>query len=129
MAGWRKPPARPRHPVNEQRQSHAPALADSQSFDILLLDIEALEDAMNDMPMHGRVALVAGASKGIGAATAEAFAAAGASVVLAARDLAAPEAVAKRITGHGGQAIAVRADVSDADSMQQLVDQAIAAYG
>ena len=84
---------------------------------------------MESMPMQGRVALVAGASKGIGAATAEAFAAAGASVVLAARDLGALEAVANRITGHGGQAIAVRADVSDADSVRHLVDQAMAAYG
>ena len=47
--------------------------------------------------MHGRVALVAGASKGIGAATAEAFAAAGAAVVLGARDTAALESVARRI--------------------------------
>jgi len=35
---------------------------------------------MDELPMHGQVALVAGASKGIGAATAEAFAAAGAAV-------------------------------------------------
>ncbi|HJY02366.1 MAG TPA: SDR family NAD(P)-dependent oxidoreductase, partial [Streptosporangiaceae bacterium] len=50
-----------------------------------------------DQNMHGRVALVAGASKGIGAATAEAFAAAGAAVVLASRDTAALEAIADRI--------------------------------
>jgi NAD(P)-dependent dehydrogenase (short-subunit alcohol dehydrogenase family) len=79
--------------------------------------------------MYGRVALIAGASKGIGAATAEAFAAAGASVVLAARDLAALESVAGRITGNGGQAIAVRADVTDTDSVRSLVDRAIATYG
>ena len=47
--------------------------------------------------MHGQVALVAGASKGIGAATAEAFAAAGAAVVLGSRDIAALEAVAGRL--------------------------------
>jgi NAD(P)-dependent dehydrogenase (short-subunit alcohol dehydrogenase family) len=79
--------------------------------------------------MQGRVALVAGASKGIGAATAEAFAAAGASVVLAARDLAALESVAGRITGNGGRATAVRADVTDADSVRSLVDRAVATYG
>ena len=79
--------------------------------------------------MQGRVALVAGASKGIGAATAEAFAAAGASVVLAARDVAALQSVAKRITGRGGQATAVRADVRDEDSMRHLVDQAVQTYG
>ena len=84
---------------------------------------------MESTLMQGRVALVAGASKGIGAATAEAFAAAGASVVLASRDITALEAVAKRITGRGGQAIAVRADVSDEDSMRHLVDQTVQTYG
>ena len=84
---------------------------------------------MESTLMQGRVALVAGASKGIGAATAEAFAAAGASVVLAARDIAALESVAKRITGRGGQATAVRADVCDEDSMRHLVDQAVQTYG
>ena len=53
-------------------------------------------------PMRGRVALIAGASKGIGAATAEAFADAGAAVVLAARDAAALETVAQQIKARGG---------------------------
>jgi NAD(P)-dependent dehydrogenase (short-subunit alcohol dehydrogenase family) len=84
---------------------------------------------METMHMQGRVALVAGASKGIGAATAEAFAAAGASVVLASRDITALEAVAQRITSRGGQATAVRADVSDEDSMRHLVDSTVQTYG
>jgi len=67
---------------------------------------------MSELPMRGRVALVAGASKGIGAAAAEAFAAAGAAVVLAARDAAALESVAKRIEADGGRATAVPADVA-----------------
>ena len=54
-------------------------------------------------PMRGRVALVAGASKGIGAATAEAFADAGAAVVLAARDAAALETVAQQIKARGAR--------------------------
>ena len=66
---------------------------------------------MSDQPLQGRVALVAGASRGIGAATAQAFAAAGAAVVLGARDIAALEAVAGDIEAQGGRAIAVRADV------------------
>jgi len=81
------------------------------------------------LPMSGRVALVAGASKGIGAATAEAFAAAGAAVVLAARDTAALKAVAAGIEARGGQALAVGADVADADSMRHLVEAALSAFG
>ncbi len=84
---------------------------------------------MNYLPMRGRVAMVAGASKGIGAATAEAFAAAGAAVVLGARDIAALESVAKRIEAAGGRATAVRTDVADAESMRGLVDAAVSTYG
>lgn len=84
---------------------------------------------MDDQPMRDRVALVAGASKGIGAATAEAFAAAGAVVVLGARDTAALESVAKRIEASGGKAMAVRTDVTDAESVRNLVDRALARYG
>jgi NAD(P)-dependent dehydrogenase (short-subunit alcohol dehydrogenase family) len=79
--------------------------------------------------MRDRVALVAGASKGIGAATAEAFAAAGAAVVLGARDTAALETVADRIRSRGGQALAVGLDVTDAGSMRHAVDQALSAFG
>jgi NAD(P)-dependent dehydrogenase (short-subunit alcohol dehydrogenase family) len=84
---------------------------------------------MQELSMQGRVALVAGASRGIGAATAEAFAAAGAAVVLAARDTAALKSVAQRIESSGGDALAVGCDVSDVDSMHNLIDQAIARYG
>src|ERR1700761_3358839 len=79
--------------------------------------------------MSGRVALVAGASKGIGAATAEAFAAAGAAVVLAARDTTALRAVADGIQARGGRALAVGADVADTGSMRDVVDQAVSAFG
>ena len=84
---------------------------------------------MNDLPMQGRVALVAGASKGIGAATAEAFAAAGAAVVVAARDIDALNAVAGRIEANGGKALAVRADVSDTESQRSLIEQTLATFG
>jgi NAD(P)-dependent dehydrogenase (short-subunit alcohol dehydrogenase family) len=88
-----------------------------------------LEDVVDEQPMRGRVALVAGASKGIGAATAEAFAAAGAAVVLGARDTAALEAVAKRIRSSGGEALAAGLDVTDADSARHLVDLALSRFG
>jgi NAD(P)-dependent dehydrogenase (short-subunit alcohol dehydrogenase family) len=80
-------------------------------------------------PLHGRVALVAGASKGIGAATAAAFADAGAAVVLAARDAAALEAVAEQIRARGGQATAIPADVTDDGSVRHLVGSTLDAYG
>ena len=79
--------------------------------------------------MHGRVALVAGASKGIGAATAEAFAVAGAAVVLGARDAGAVEAVASRIRSSGRDALAAELDVTDADSVRHLVDLAVSRFG
>jgi NAD(P)-dependent dehydrogenase (short-subunit alcohol dehydrogenase family) len=84
---------------------------------------------MTDLSFEGRVALVAGASRGIGAATAEAFAAAGAAVVLGARDAAALDSVARAIEASGGRAIAVRADVTDAASVRELVAAAIEGFG
>jgi NAD(P)-dependent dehydrogenase (short-subunit alcohol dehydrogenase family) len=81
------------------------------------------------MDFEGRVALVVGASKGIGAATAAAFAAAGAAVVLGARDAGALESVASEIRDRGGRALAVQTDARDADSMRRTVDQAVSAYG
>jgi NAD(P)-dependent dehydrogenase (short-subunit alcohol dehydrogenase family) len=75
-------------------------------------------------PVHwlaGRVALVTGASRGIGAATATAIAAAGARVVLAARDGDALETVAARIRGVGGEATAVPADVSKPADVERLI--------
>jgi NAD(P)-dependent dehydrogenase (short-subunit alcohol dehydrogenase family) len=70
--------------------------------------------------LAGRVAVVTGASRGIGAATAEAVAAAGAHVVLAARDGQALSAVAKRIRDAGGDATPVPADVSSAEDVTRL---------
>jgi NAD(P)-dependent dehydrogenase (short-subunit alcohol dehydrogenase family) len=75
-------------------------------------------------PVHwlaGRVALVTGASRGIGAATAEAIAAAGASVVLAARDSEALDAIAAGIRSAGGEAMAVPADVSKPAEVDRLL--------
>jgi NAD(P)-dependent dehydrogenase (short-subunit alcohol dehydrogenase family) len=72
------------------------------------------------MWLAGRVALVTGASRGIGAATAVALAAAGAHVVLAARDRAALDRVADRIRETGGQAVPVPTDVSDEAAVDRL---------
>ena len=70
--------------------------------------------------LAGRVAVVTGASRGIGAATAAAVAAAGAHVVLAARDRQALDAVAGRIRRAGGTATPVPADVRCATEVERL---------
>ena len=75
---------------------------------------------MSELWLAGRLALVTGASRGIGAATAAAVAAAGAHVVLAARDRAALDRVAGRIRGAGGQAMPVPTDVSDEAAVERL---------
>ena len=74
-------------------------------------------------PRHwlaGRLAVVTGASRGIGAATAEAIAGAGAHVVLAARDREALAGIATRIRVAGGDATAVPTDVSRASDVERL---------
>jgi NAD(P)-dependent dehydrogenase (short-subunit alcohol dehydrogenase family) len=70
--------------------------------------------------LAGRVTVVTGASRGIGAATAEAVAAAGAHVVLAARDSEALAAVAGRIREAGGKATSAPADVSNTRDVERL---------
>src|SRR5438552_15456517 len=77
----------------------------------------------------GKVALVAGASRGIGAATARAFAQAGAAVVLAARDARALDTVAGGILAARGPALAVPADVGAAASGEHLVSQTLGPFG
>jgi NAD(P)-dependent dehydrogenase (short-subunit alcohol dehydrogenase family) len=76
-----------------------------------------------------KVALVAGASRGIGADTAKAFAAAGYAVVLGARDADALARVVDEIEAAGGRAVAAKTDVGDADSVRALVDLAVETYG
>jgi NAD(P)-dependent dehydrogenase (short-subunit alcohol dehydrogenase family) len=70
--------------------------------------------------LAGRVAMVTGASRGIGAATAAAIAAAGAEVVLAARNREALERVAGRIQDAGGRAMPVPTDVSRGAEVERL---------
>jgi NAD(P)-dependent dehydrogenase (short-subunit alcohol dehydrogenase family) len=74
--------------------------------------------------LNGRVAVITGASRGIGAATAEAIAAAGARVVLAARDGEALDGVLRRIRDAGGEGAAVATDVSSATDVERLFDAA-----
>ena len=76
-------------------------------------------------PFEGKLALVTGASRGIGAATAEALAEAGAHVILTARGASALEQVEERIHAAGGSATIAPMDLNDAENIQKLA-QAVA---
>ena len=76
-------------------------------------------------PFDGKLALVTGASRGIGAATAEALADAGAHVILTARGAPALEKVEERIHAAGGSATIAPMDLNDRDNIQKLA-QAVA---
>jgi NADP-dependent 3-hydroxy acid dehydrogenase YdfG len=80
-------------------------------------------------PLDGTVALVTGASSGIGEQTAVGLAELGADVVVAARRTDRLDALVEQITGKGGRALAVAADVTDEAQAGAAVTQAVERYG
>src|SRR5262245_7580445 len=78
---------------------------------------------------EGKVAIVTGASRGIGAATARLFAREGAVVVLAARSDNDLAHVVSDIKNDGGEALAVTTDVSDSASVKTLIERTMDTYG
>jgi 7-alpha-hydroxysteroid dehydrogenase len=79
--------------------------------------------------LDGRVALVTGAGRGIGAGCARAFAEAGADVAITARTAEQLDAVASEVRSLGRRAIVLPGDASDLSTLEALVDAAMAEYG
>ena len=85
---------------------------------------------MADMfDLTGRVAIVTGASRGIGEAIAKAYAERGARVVVSSRKQEACDEVAREIVAGGGDAAAIACHIGDMDALQQLFDEVGRRYG
>ena len=79
--------------------------------------------------LQNKVAIITGASKGIGAATAKRMAELGARVVLTARSQDALQELAKEINASGGEALAIECDVADYNQVNSAVAQTIMKFG
>ncbi|QIN77175.1 SDR family NAD(P)-dependent oxidoreductase [Rubrobacter marinus] len=84
---------------------------------------------MTEKRLSGKIAVVTGASSGIGEATARALAARGAPVVLAARDEEKLAFLEREIRAAGGRALVVGTDVADRESVRGMVGRAVAEFG
>ncbi len=84
---------------------------------------------MEQFSLAGKVAIVTGASRGIGAAIAQAFTQAGASVVVASRKPEGVTAIAEAITQAGGRALAVAAHMGEPEAITRLVQTTVETYG
>jgi NAD(P)-dependent dehydrogenase (short-subunit alcohol dehydrogenase family) len=82
-----------------------------------------------DYHFEGKVVLITGASRGIGAMTARLFARQGARVVLASRSEEEIARIVEEVKASGGEALAVRTDVADAASVESLIRRTVDNYG
>jgi rhamnulose-1-phosphate aldolase/alcohol dehydrogenase len=113
----------------EALSTYAP-ITESEKFRIEYWDLEEakLKRAPKAKPLAGRVALVTGAASGLGRATALRLAAEGACLVVADRDLAGAEAVAKEI-GNSDKAIGISMDVTSEEAITAAILSANLAFG
>lgn len=81
------------------------------------------------MTLENKTAIITGASRGIGSATARLFAGRGANVVLLARSADQINAISNEITSEGGKALALATDVADWEALSQSVEEANAQFG
>src|SRR5437870_6893526 len=80
--------------------------------------------------LEGKIALITGGSRGIGAAIAKRLAADGESVAITyAKDASAASAVVKAIELDGGKAVAIQADAADVEAVKAAVEKTVAAFG
>lgn len=84
---------------------------------------------MSEFSLEGKVAVITGASKGIGRAIAVSYARAGACVVVSSRKLDKVQAVADEIQTAGGSALAMQAHVGFPDQVSALIQRCLEAYG
>jgi 3-oxoacyl-[acyl-carrier protein] reductase len=112
------------NPANESKDKS------SSNADQLFLTIETITMPTNSKKLEGKIALVPGGSRGIGAAIAKRLAADGANVTITyTKGADAAASVVKEIERDRGKAIAIQADAADADASKAVVDKTIATFG
>ena len=119
--------ARSRRITDAEAIGRFESISEAEMFDMEYWSLEQAKlGAAKELPLAGQIAVVTGAGGTIGAATAKAFAAAGAEVALLDLDEAAAKDKAKAI---GGAALAVKCDVTDAASVRAAFDKVVETFG
>ena len=113
--------------ANAERIGRFESISEADMFDVEYWPLEQAKlGARKEPPLAGQIAVVTGAAGAIGAATAKAFAAAGAEVALLDLDIAAAREQAEAISA---TALAVQCDVTDPDSVRAAFDQVAQNFG